>query len=308
MTPDIPTHASGTVPRMPVIDLWANVVSPAFAERWTQSDEAQGAKQLFGDGLFSASQSLDDLLSVMDGAGVDGAVITLPFRPPESCHRDGLFAAEDLLEAADAHAAAPVSGLYVAASVNEPNRPPPRPRKMVERVRSLAAHPRFVLVRIAPFLDQIALDDARYYPLYAACEELELAVAINVGVPGPRADSDCQHPRRLERVLIDFPDLTVIGAHMGHPYESLLVTFMLKWEHLYLSNSAYLADYMDEGLVRFMNSSRGRGRVLFASDHPVIPMGRALESARKLPLDEASMNEFLGDATARVLRLHDRTR
>jgi uncharacterized protein len=93
----------------------------------------------------------------------------------------------------------------------------------------------------------------------------------------------------------------VIGAHMGHPYEQLLMTYMRKWPALHLSNSAYLAKYMDAELVRFMNGSQGRGRVLFASDHPFLPMGRALEAARALPLDDASMDAFLGDAARAVL-------
>ena len=275
-----------------MVDLWANVISPALGEGWAGGGEAKGARQLFGDGLFSTTQTADDLVTAMDEAEVDAAVVTLAFRSP---------AVEEFLETTEGHA----TRLFVSGAVNEPGRTPPRPRRLVERVRELARHPRFALVRVTPFLDQVGLDDARYYPLYAACEELQVPVSINIGVPGPRADSDCQHPRRLERVLIDFPDLVVIGAHMGHPYESLLVTYMLKWETLYLSNSAYLADYMDDGLVRFMNSSRGRGRVMFASDHPVLPMSRALGAARKLPLDDEAMDAFLGGSAARVLKLSE---
>lgn len=279
-----------TLLRVPVIDLWVNVVSPGATAGWASAEETAGAKALFGDDLFAAEHSADDLVAAMDDAGVDAGVVTLPFRPP---------AVEGFLETTAGHA----GRLFVAASVNEPGRLPPRPRRLVERVRELAPLPRVVMVRLTPFLDQVALDDPRYYPLYAACEELGLPVGINLGVPGPRAPSSCQHPERLERVLVDFPELVVIGAHMGHPYEALLVTYMLKWETVHLSNSAYLADYMDEGLVRFMNSSRGRGRVLFASDHPVLPMKRALESARKLPLSDDAMGEFLGGAAARVLGL-----
>ncbi|MBI2170110.1 MAG: amidohydrolase family protein [Actinobacteria bacterium] len=273
-----------------VIDLWVNVIGPRASRQWLPAEERAGANALFGDDLFGAEHTPDDLVASLDDAGVDVGLVTLPFRSP---------AVEEFLDATPAHA----SRLLVAAAVNEPGRRPPRPKRQVERVRELAELPRVTLIRVTPFLDQVPLDDARYYPLYAACEELGLPVSINVGVPGPRAESDCQHPRRLERVLVDFPELTVIGAHMGHPYESLLVTYMMKWDRLFLSNSAYLADYMDEGLVRFMNSSRGRGRVLFASDHPVLPVGRALESARKLPLDEEAMAEFLGNSAARVLGL-----
>jgi predicted TIM-barrel fold metal-dependent hydrolase len=65
--------------------------------------------------------------------------------------------------------------------------------------------------------------------------------------------------------------------------------------------SAYLATYMDPALVRFMDSSRGRGRVLFASDHPVIPAKKALDAARALPLSEEGMAAFLGGSAQRLL-------
>ena len=135
------------------------------------------------------------------------------------------------------------------------------------------------LVRVTPLVHQYPLNDKLYYPIYAACTELELPVSVNVGIPGPRVRSACQHPELLEDVLIDFKGLTVIGAHMGHPYEALLMQYMLKWPDLYLSNSAYLAKYMDPALVSFMGSKRGFGRVLFASDHPFLPMERAMDAA-----------------------------
>jgi predicted TIM-barrel fold metal-dependent hydrolase len=150
-------------------------------------------------------------------------------------------------------------------------------------------------------VQQYPLNHALYYPLYATCEELGIPVSINIGIPGPRVRSRCQDPVLLEDVLIDFPDLVIIGAHMGHPYEELLIEYMLKWPNLYLSNSAYSAKYMHPGLVKFMGSSRGRGRVLFASDHPFLPMERALAAARQLPLAAEAMNDFLGDSAARIL-------
>ena len=112
-------------------------------------------------------------------------------------------------------------------------------------------------MRVTPLVEQFELNHRLYYPVYATCAELGLPVSINVGVPGPQVRSRCQDPVLLEDVLIDFPELTVIGAHMGHPYEALLIQYMLKWPQLHLMTSAYLATYMDPALVRFMDSSRG---------------------------------------------------
>jgi predicted TIM-barrel fold metal-dependent hydrolase len=178
---------------------------------------------------------------------------------------------------------------------------PTTPTANVQRVRELAQHERFCMIRVSPLVAQYPLNDKLYYPIYAACEELRMPVAINVGIPGPRVRSACQDPVLLEDVLIDFPELVVIGAHMGHPYESLLMQYMLKWPNLFLSTTAYLAKYMDPALVKFMNTSRGLGRVLFGSDHPFLPWPRALDEARALPLSDQAMDAFLGGTARRLL-------
>ena len=154
-----------------------------------------------------------------------------------------------------------------------------------------------------PLVQQYPLNDKLYYPIYTACAELGLPVSVNVGVPGPQVRSACQHPQLLEDILIDFKGLTVIGAHMGHPFEALLIQYMLKWPDLYLSNSAYLAKYMDPTLVSFMDSSRGIGRVLYASDHPFLSMERATEAARDLPLSARAADAFMGGTAMRLLKL-----
>jgi len=266
-----------------VVDLWVNVLSPAAARAFGAQSGYEGIGEFFGTDLAEGSPT-GELLATMERCSVDVGVVT-----------GGL--SDDRIEGMVADAAASEGRLLVAATVDAPE----RPVTQVARLRELASDPRLVLVRVTPLVHQFPLNHRLYYPVYAACAELGLPVSINVGVPGPRVRSACQHPELLEDVLIDFPGLVVIGAHMGHPYEALLVQYMLKWPSLYLSNSAYLAKYMDEGLVRFMGSSRGRGRVLYASDHPFLPMDRAVAAARALPLDQEAMDAYLGGTAAGLL-------
>lgn len=61
---------------------------------------------------------------------------------------------------------------------------------------------------------------------------------------------------------------------------------------------------MDPSLVRFMNTSVYRGRVLWGSDEPWFPMQRSLTEARALDLDDEAMALFLGGTARRLL---DRT-
>ncbi len=275
-----------------IVDAWVNLFPEAFAAKWVAQEENQGVRQLFGEDL-AKGPTVEGLLAAMDDAGITTGVLTSGLSDPERAHRKGGFAAEDFLAIAEEHP----GRFLVSAAVDRAT----RPTANCARVRELASHPAFRLVRVTPLVEQYDLNHRLYYPVYATCEELGLPVSINVGVPGPQVRSRCQDPVLLEDVLIDFRGLTVIGAHMGHPYEALLIQYMLKWPQLHLMTSAYLATYMDPAMVTFMDSSRGRGRVLFASDHPVIPATKAIDAARKLPLSEEGMTEFLGAAAERLL-------
>ncbi len=278
----------------PIVDAWVNIFPEAFAAQWNARAENSDVGTLFGED-FSKGKTVEQLVADMDDAGVDTGILTSGLRDPERAHRKGMYAPEDFIAVAERYP----GRFAVSVTVDKAA----RPTENAGRIRELAGHPLVVLARVTPLVEQYDLNHRLYYPVYAACEEAGLPVSINVGIPGPKVRSHCQHPQLLEDVLIDFPELTVIGAHMGHPYEALLIQYMLKFENLHLMNSAYLARYMDPALVKFMDSSRGRGRVLFASDHPVLPVSKALEAAQGLPLSDEAMNEFLGAAATRLLHL-----
>jgi predicted TIM-barrel fold metal-dependent hydrolase len=280
-----------------ILDGWVNLFPEAFAARWAAKDEQRGAIELFGPDL-ARSGTVESLVADLDAAGVDVGILTAGLSDPDRIHRLGGYAAEDMLAVAEAHP----GRFLVSATVDRAG----KPTRNCARVRELAQHDALALVRITPLVEQHELNHRLYYPVYATCEELGLPVSINVGIPGPQVRSRCQDPVLLEDVLIDFPGLTLVGAHMGHPYEALLIQYLLKWPQLHLMTSAYLATYMDPALVRFMGTSRGRGRVWFASDHPVLPVAKALDAARALPLDDEAMAEFLGASAHRVLTARTR--
>jgi predicted TIM-barrel fold metal-dependent hydrolase len=280
------THDSSSGGAPDVVDIWVNLVTEQGAAQFLgQESNANIPGYLGGSG---AAVGASQLIERMDSLGVATGILT------PGLTRTGV---EEALEVADAHP----GRFLVAATIVDPG----KPTRNVRHLRDLAQHPRFSLVRVAPLFTQVAIDDAKHYPVYQLCEELGLPVSINVGVPGPRVRSRVQHPELLEDVLIDFPELVVIGAHMGHPYEELLMNYMRKWDTLYLSCTAYAPRYLDPALVAFMGTSRYRGRVLWGSDEPWFPMDRSLAEAKALDLDADAMGLFLGGTARRLL---DRTR
>jgi predicted TIM-barrel fold metal-dependent hydrolase len=185
-----------------VVDLWVNTISGPAAEAFHSQPGFEGLPDLRGGDVSAAStlEMLEQLLAIMDACGVDVGVVAA-----------GLSAegTEDLLDEVGGHP----DRLRVALVVDRPD----HPVRQCERLRHFPAHPAVALVRVTPLVHQYPLNDRLYYPVYALCAELGLPVSINVGILGPRVRSACQHPERLEDVLIDFEGLSVIGDHMGHP-------------------------------------------------------------------------------------------
>jgi predicted TIM-barrel fold metal-dependent hydrolase len=266
-----------------VVDLWVNILSEQTVKAWTGMSDNAGIEKLLGGDLTSVTTPAA-MIAQMDANGVDVGV---------------LAAALTSADQAVAYAEASAGRLVVAVVVDRPD----RPVKVVKKLRTLLANPVVRLVRLTPLTTQIPIDGAAHYPVYVAAAEAGVPVSVNVGIPGPRVRSTCMDPRLLESVLIDIPEVTIIGAHMGHPYEELLRTYMDKWPQLFLSCTAFSPRRMDPGLVSWMGSSRGQGRVLWGSDHPYFPQARSITEARALDLPPAAMEAFLGGAAATLLGL-----
>jgi predicted TIM-barrel fold metal-dependent hydrolase len=162
----------------------------------------------------------------------------------------------------------------------------------------VAAHP-VVLARIVPFLTDTAPSHPHCYPVYAKCVELDLPLSINTGIPGPPRPGECQNPMHLDRVCLDFPDLRLCMAHGADPWWDLAIRLMVKYPNLHLMTSAWSPKYLPPALLRYMDS-RGREKVIFASDHPMIPMERAVTEARQLDLRPEALAAFLHGNAARL--------
>jgi uncharacterized protein len=73
-------------------------------------------------------------------------------------------------------------------------------------------------------------DDRLDYPLYAACVELGIPFCTQVGHTGPLKPSDTGRPvPYLDRVALDFPELVIVGGHIGHPWTNEMIGVV--WKH-----------------------------------------------------------------------------
>ncbi|NRA32819.1 MAG: amidohydrolase [Polyangiaceae bacterium] len=160
-------------------------------------------------------------------------------------------------------------------------------------------HP-VVMARVAPFLLDVPPNDAIYYPLYAKCIELDIACGINTGLPGPPMPGECQDPIHLDRVCFHFPQLKLIMQHGADPWWGVAMRLMIKYKNLYLVTSAYAPKHLPDEFIHFMNT-RGQNKVMFASDHPVLPAKRCIDEAKAIDFREGVLDKYLFENAERVL-------
>jgi predicted TIM-barrel fold metal-dependent hydrolase len=92
--------------------------------------------------------------------------------------------------------------------------------------------------------DDGPLDDRRMWPFYEKACELDIALTIHTGMSYVVPQPSCHtHPDRLDRVLLDFPELEIIAYHMGWPHTEELIGLAGKHRNLFLSMSGIVGWY-----------------------------------------------------------------
>jgi uncharacterized protein len=134
--------------------------------------------------------------------------------------------------------------------------------------------------------------DAVYYPLYTKCAELDLPLCVNTGIPGPPLPAEVQNPMHLDRVCIRFPELPLCMIHGAEPWWDTAFRMLLKYKNLRLMTSAWSPKRLPESLLHFMGK-RGKDRIIFASDYPVLSHDRTLGEAAALDLDDEVRDAWL---------------
>ncbi len=118
------------------------------------------------------------------------------------------------------------------------------------------------------------MSDARYYPIYQTCIDLDIPIVSNAGIAGPRFPSACQDVMHFDQVCYDFPELRIVMRHGAEPWEALAVKLMLKWPGLYYMPSRVRAQVLPEAIVKFANS-RGAEKIMYAGYYPMGLIARA---------------------------------
>lgn len=168
-----------------------------------------------------------------------------------------------------------------------------QPMTAVDEVRRCVEELGFVGIRVVPWLWELPPDDRRYYPIYTECVRQDVPFCLQVGHTGPLKPSETGRPiPYLDNVALEFPELTIVAGHIGHPWTTEMMALATKYENVYIDTSAYKPKRYPEEFVDYIQTY-GTGNVLFGTNYPMIQPGECLEGVEKLGLNNEAGDQFL---------------
>ncbi|WP_420405453.1 amidohydrolase family protein [Nisaea sp.] len=159
--------------------------------------------------------------------------------------------------------------------------------------------------RVTALSNCLPASDRRYYPLYAKCVELGLPVKIystmNYANDRPY---DLGHPRHLDQVAIDFPELKIVAGLGGWPWVPDMVGLLARHPNLFCDTSAHRPRYFAKagaGWEMFMQfgNSRLQDKIMIGMSRYLFgcPYEELIEEYSQLPLKEKVLEKwFYGNA------------
>jgi uncharacterized protein len=150
---------------------------------------------------------------------------------------------------------------------------------------------------------QVAIDDAKMYPVYQTCVDLDIPIFCTAGVPGPRLKFAPQEVSRIDVVMYDFPELVFITRHGCEPWEKLAWKLMLKWPNLYYSTSAFAPKHYPQEIINYANT-RGADKIIYGGYFPMgLSLERIFSDMPHVPFRDEVWPKFLNGNARRVLKL-----
>ena len=106
----------------------------------------------------------------------------------------------------------------------------------------------------------------------------------------------------LDGIACDFPELKLIGIHVGIPWTDEMIAMAWKHENVYIGSDAHSPKYWPEAFVKYIDSY-GQDKVMFGTDFPVLGFKRTMDEVLALKLRPDPLRKFLRDNALRVYKL-----
>ncbi len=174
----------------------------------------------------------------------------------------------------------------------------------LERIKALGLHG----VKLHPDYQDFFVDESRLFPLYSRMAELKLPLVLHCGWdPFSPSLTHCP-PHRLAMVLKAFPELVVIGAHLGgmNQYDEAERCLAGRYPNLYMDLSMSPRYCSDPAQFLRIIRAQGADHVLFGTDCPWGSGHETLTYLRSAGLTSSEEKQILFQNACRLLGISPR--
>ena len=241
--------------------------------------------------------SLEQMLEMMVEAGIEKG-----FLVAARTGRLGLQGSYHMPYEVVARACEQYPGRFYGLAGVDPSQGMDGVRALEDAVRNMG----FIGAHAYPHWFELPPDHAKGYPRYTKGCELGIPLLTQVGQsliysPEQRLRS-VGRPITLDAVACDFPELKLLGIHVGIPWHDEMIAMAWKHENVYIVADAHSPKYWPDSFVKYLNSY-GQNKVLFGTDFPVLGFRRTREEVAALGLKPEVMQKFLRGNAERVFGL-----
>ena len=279
------------------IDIVVNAFTPLEVENNQTGFDANFMAQVRMPEEMRGGVTIEDYLRKMDAAGIERSLLIAVRAGEPAWHGSFEIPYQQIAQYCDAYPDR-FSGL---AGV-DPTRGIQQLKELDHAVKELG----FVGAHFYPHWFRMPPDSALCYPIYSRCEELGIPIMMQVGQnliyqKDVRLPSVAK-PILLDQVAIDFPNLVLIGIHIGVPWTDEMIAMAWKHENVYIGIDAYAPKHLPASLKHYMNSY-GSHKVMFGTDWPVIDPERAVSEIHEHALRPESLEKVMRGNAVKVFRL-----
>ena len=125
-------------------------------------------------------------------------------------------------------------------------------------------------MKLAPIYQGVHPLDPRYRHIYAYCQKHGLPILIHMATTfSSGTPLEYARPAHMDQVAMDFPELRLVLAHLGHPWEGETIAVIRRNANVYADLSAlYYRPWQFYNSMRLLVEYRAEHKVLFGSDFP----------------------------------------
>ena len=276
-----------------VVNIWTR---EALSHRPDWGDEFFVGK-MNAENALMAGLSLEEIIEKMEQAGIEKA-----FLIAARAGRVGLPGCYHMPYSVVADACAKYPERFYGLAGIDPFEGMDGVRAFEDAIKNMG----FVGAHLYPHWYELAPDHAKYYPFYAKCCELNVPIQMQVGQSMVYSQEyrtkSVGQPIALDAVACDFPELKLIGIHVGIPWHDEMISMAWKHDNIFIGCDAHRPKYWPKSFIRYLNSY-GQDKIIFGTDFPVLEFKKTIDDIDALGLKSEVRKKLLRDNVIRVYGL-----